>query len=74
MLKRCQQFKLRLLLKTLSKLQMAPQQLPVSEEEEVVFLFAAKENVFWGLLSGLLIFCFDNLVLCSCSTTNHTAN
>lgn len=48
MLKRFQQFKLQLLLKILGKLQMAPQQLPVSEEEEVVFLFAAKESVFRG--------------------------
>lgn len=48
MLKRFQQFKLQLLLKILAKLQMAPQQLPVSEEEEVVFLFAARESVFRG--------------------------
>lgn len=46
MLKGFQQFKLQLLLKILGKLQMAPQQLPVSEEKEVVFLFAAEESVF----------------------------
>lgn len=48
MLKRLQQFKLQLLLKILSKLQMARQQLPVSDSEGVMFLFAPKENVFGG--------------------------
>lgn len=46
MLKRIQQFKLQLLLKILSELQMAPQQLPVSDSEGVMFLFAAKKCFF----------------------------